>query len=443
MGDTTWRTATTVAGGCVATIAAVILTMVSPVAGLGVIAVLGLLLWAWRRPVVAASVLAFLTAAFPKAGVKVGDFPFPVFLFGLMAAVFILWLSTPRRTHPPTTVLFVGAYLTLVAAKALQFSGDGPASVFAFVAWAALPIVVLAMTTSMDSVDPRFARALQWGFLFSVLYAGVQFVGGLEATAIPALTQALGDDITEKHNVIYVQGGENFSKIPSTYHNGNIYGLAAAVFLTHAMIRLLARRGTKLDVAVAVGSVLAIGLSGSRTAILAAGAAIVILVLRRGSMRWRVGIVAIALLAAGAVLVLEPDLARRYTVDAVISSGGSGRSAIWATYLSAMTPTDLLLGADTRAGVPDGWVGVLLQIGILGVLLLIAAVVTMMKRRPEWRLILVVLFIGAVIDSSYVTFPTWFIPAALVAVTLGGRVETPTALGFPERSRRPATSLSL
>ncbi|KDA05870.1 hypothetical protein DC31_13985 [Microbacterium sp. CH12i] len=395
-----------------------IATLQQPTLGVAAVALLLFALWAWRHPVAAASTLAFLTAAFPKAGVRVADFPVPVFLFGLIVAVLIMRARSPRSPHGPVTLLIVGAFLTVAIARSLLYMQDGPAAVFAFVAWAALPVIILTLSTSMTSVDPRFIRAFQWGFLLSVAYALVQLAGGLDATAVPGLTHALGDDITEKHNIIYVTGGEDFSKIPSTYHNGNIYGLAAAFFLIFSLTRLFRGHGSRLDFATSVGAILAIGLSGSRTAIIAAAIPLFILLLQRGKLGWRMLVVAVGAVVVAGVLILEPDLAARYTIDSVLASGGSGRSAIWAQYLATMTPADFLFGTGSRAVVPDGWVGVVMQLGFVGTGLLVAAVVALMKRRPEWRIALVVLLTGAVIDSSYLTFPTWFIPAALMADTL-------------------------
>lgn len=394
------------------------LTMFTPLAGIAIVALFLFSLWAWRHPVAAASSLAFLTAAFPKAGVRLGDFPLPVFLFGLVAAVLIIAIKSKRTTHAPITALLVGGYLTAVTARSLAYLDEGPSEVFAFVAWAGLPVLMLALTSTLNDVDPRFIRAFQWGFLVSVAYAGLQFAGGLEATAVPGLTQAFGDDITEKHNVIFVDGGENFSKIPSTYHNGNIYGLAAAFFLAYSLTRILNQSHQKLDISVALGALLAIGLSGSRTAIVAAALPVFILLLRRGSLRWRIGVIVLAAAAATAVIALEPDLARRYTVDAVLASGGSGRARIWEEQLSLMSATEVIFGVDSRAVIPDGWVGFIMQLGIAGSALLILAVAGLLKRRPEWRVAVLVLLIGAVIDSSYLTFPTWFIPAAMIAGSL-------------------------
>jgi hypothetical protein len=422
-------------------VGAVLLTLSQPVIGVAVIVLLLSGLWAWHHPIAAASTLAFLTAAFPKAGVRVADFPFPVFLFGLILAVLIMWAKTPRAAHGPVTLLAVGAYLVFVTAKSAQFMGDGGASVFAFVAWAGLPIIMLAFSTSTTGFDPRFGRALQWGFLLSVAYACVQFVGGIETTAVPGLTYALGDDITEKHNVIYVESGENYSKIPSTYHNGNIYGMTAAVFLLYSTIRLLHRKGTKLDIAILVGATLAIGLSGSRTAILAAAIPVFVLLLGRGSFRWRFGIVAVTAVAAITVLTLQPDLARRYTIDAVLASGGAGRTTAWETTIASMQPLDYIFGMQSRAIVVDGWAGVLVQLGIVGVALLIVAVLTLMRRRPEWRVILLALLIGLVIDSTYITFPTWFIPAALFGLTLATDPRAPAPHPTQRRSGARAREL--
>ncbi len=370
------------------------------------------------RPFRVACLFGFLAAAFPKAGFKIDGFPFPVFLFGLVVAVALLFVTQPKRRPRTAVLVVVGVWLTFVGARTVLLLDEGAGSVFAFVAWAALPIVLLTMTTALVSVPPQWLRSFQWGFLVSAAYAVVQLVGGVTQTAISGVTFAAGDDLADKHNTIYVTGGVDFSKIPSTYQNGNIYGIVAAVFLVFTLVRLLRRRGTKLDVLVVLAAVMAIGLSGSRTAIIAAGLPILVLLLRKGSLRWRAGIVTIAVVAVMAVFTLRPGLAQRYTLDSIVSSGGSGRTRIWAEYLAQMRPGDFVFGMPDILGIPDGWVGVVIQIGYVGSVLLAVAVFALSRARPEWNLVLLVLLIGALIDSTYITFPTWFLPAALFAARL-------------------------
>lgn len=405
-------------GGAAVTAVLAGVTAMSPTYAVAGLAGAVVLVAALLRPLQVAYLFGFLAAAFPKAGVKIDGFPFPVFLFGLVIAVALLFATQPKRRPRTAVLVAVGAWLTFVGARTVLLLDEGAGSVFAFAAWAALPVVLLGMTTALVAVPPRWMRSFQWGFLVSAAYAVVQLVGGVTQTAIPGLTFAAGDDLADKHNTIYVTGGVDFSKIPSTYQNGNIYGITAAVFLVFALVRLLRGRGTKLDSLVVLAAVMAIGLSGSRTAIIAAGVPILVMLLRRGSLRWRLGIVTITVVAVLAVFTLRPGLAQRYTVDSVISSGGSGRTRIWADYLAQMRPGDFVFGMSDILGIPDGWVGVVIQIGYVGAVLLAIAVFALTRVRREWGLVLVVLVIGALIDSTYITFPTWFLPAALFASQL-------------------------
>lgn len=395
----------------------VLVTMQSAAIGLGVLAAGAFITWAIFKPYQAACTIAFFAAAFPKAGVKVGGFPFPVFLFGLLLAVVLIAIHSKRDRVPTGTVVIFGIYLTLVLARCLLIAEAGPSGIFAFIAWAALPLIVLFLMTPVSDAVPGFRRAFEYGFLVAVGYALVQFVAGIDAVAVPGLTYALGDDITEKHNVIFSDTGADFSKIPSTYQNGNIFGLVAAFFFVASMKRIVGSSATRLDWLVAAGSLGSIALSGSRTAIIAGMAGALLIFLRRGSLGRKILIIAAAIGAVWGVLALQPGLVARYSIEDLAETGGAGRSQMWAAEMARLTPVEVLFGSDERR-LSEGWVGIILQIGVVGVVLLAAAVILMLRSKPDWRVPFLVLAVGAVVDSSFQTFPTWFIPAAMTAASV-------------------------
>ncbi|MCY0905465.1 hypothetical protein [Arthrobacter sp. H14-L1] len=410
----------------------------NPVLGISLAALPFLVAVTFHHPHKTACVLGFLTAAFPKAGVKIGDFPFPVFLFGLFVAVLLIRVHQPRSRHTTTTVLALLAFLTWVFVRALQFLPSGTSSVAAFVAWAGVPLVMFAVSTTVAGDAVKFRRAIEWGFLVAVAYAVVQFFGGLESTAIPGLTHAFGDTITNKHNVIYSDNGDDFSKIPSTYQNGNIFGIVAAVFFTLAMMRIMAKKASHLDVLVLCGAAIAITLSGSRTAIVAAGIAGVILLLRGGHLGRKVAV----LMAVGAAVVvvigLQPGLFARYSVNDIASTGGAGRSTMWDLAESQMSELEFAFGTSTYR-LTEGWLGIVMQIGILGIALLCVAVVLVARKRPAMKLPLLVLVAGAIIDSTYQVFPTWFLVAALAAAEpYGGSKREEAGVHMPTRTLTPS-----
>ena len=392
-------------------LAILLVTLEMPVLGLAILAVGLFALWAFFRPLAAACTLAFLATAIPKAGIKVAGFPFPIFLLGIFISVLIISAISPRRRHGTLPLILLFAYCAWIVLRSVVFTQDGPSQTFAFLAWALLPVVLLAISTSVTSVHPSFPRAFQLGFLVSVAFALVQQVGGVQATAIPGITYAWGDDLTQKFNTITLDTGADLTKIPSTYQNGNVYGITAAVFLVVSLGKIFSRRASRLDYAVALGAVIAIVLSGSRTAIIGVALAALLLILRRGGVGRKLFMVVSAGLVVALILATQPGLLGRYSLDLLLSTGGAGRASQWAGFLSQLSLSEFLFGTSTRL-LSEGWVGIVMQIGAFGLLLLVLTVVTLVKGIRAWGAALVVLLVGAAVDSTYVVFPTWFIPAA-------------------------------
>lgn len=414
--------------GAAFTIAIAVAASANPALGVAALVVVLFIPWCIARPQTAAYVLAFLTAAFPKAGFKLGDFPLPVFLFGLIFAVLLLGL---RRKLVPigtlATILTLGWVVFVSARTLLLYTTSGFGGAAAFAAWTAGPVILLYLAARQPQADIKFRKSIEWGFLVSVAFGIVQLVGGVERTAVAGLTYAYGDDLTQKHNIIYNDSGvADYSKIPSTYQNGNIYGLVAAGIFAMALSRIVRRHGSRLDYVLVLGASLAIALSGSRTAIIAAALVVLIIVLRGGHLGVKLGIIVLLGVVAVTVVALQPGLVDRYSIDDVIDSGGSGRSAMWALGLATHPASDFWIGARVDPGI-EGWLGMLLRIGWVGVLLLAAVVSALCRGRKQLTLPLIVLTVGAIIDSSYLLFPTWFLFAALAA---GVPVERETPPSF-------------
>lgn len=413
-----------------------------PVYALVFLIVGGLILASILRPHQVGYTLAFLTAAFPKAGVKIGEFPFPVFLFGLAASLILVIVGRGRRSLPPGTTLILMSYFALVLGRTVIFLEEGVASAVAFAAWAAVPVAMTFIGVQVQDAIPKLTTAIQRGFIVAVAFGLVQFVGGVEQTAVPGLTYALGDDLTSKNNVIYVDVGEDYSKIPSTYQNGNIFGLVAAAFFAMALTRLASRRATGWQYALLVSSAIAIALSGSRTAVVAAVVAFVAVFLRGGHVGKKLTAVGLLGIAVAVVIQVQPGLVYRNSLDAVTSTGGAGRIAMWARALNEMSVIELLFGTS-RTTLVEGWLGIIMQLGIAGLALLAVSMMLLVRRRRALWLPWLVLAIGALLDSSYLLFPTWFLFAALSADGNGpgeGGTSTPPQSLQPVRDRDPHAS---
>ncbi len=386
----------------------------SPMLALAVTGAVAMGLFAYLWPMGTATTLGFLTALFPKAGVKVEGFPFPVFLFGLVLAVLLLAARRPHREGDPGEKLFL-LYLGFISLRVIVFltTGAPVANVFAFVAWSTVPAGILFLLTRSDTEYPRFVKGIEFGFVGAVLYGLLQFAFGVQRVAVAGLTYAYGDDIASKNNHIYVSGLEDFSKIPSTYQNGNIFGVVAAAIFALSFARI-SRTGRRMDYVLLVASAVAIALSGSRTAVLAAGVAFVLVYTGRGTIGRKVGVAMLIAVVVAVVLVVQPGLVERYSIANVTASRGAGRFDSWGTIANELSVVDYLIGTwGYRTG--EGWPGVVMQLGLIGGVLLGWLVWSLTTQRTFLRIGLVALLTAMIVDSSYQLFPTWFLVAALAA----------------------------
>lgn len=414
-----------VGSGLVGCAVVVLLTLTQSLLWLALPLLLLLAYAAVAHPFGTACALGFLAAALPKAGFRVGDFPVPVLLPGLLLAAFLLHVRFRAGARPRGVVVAVGLLTAWVVLRAGVHLDEGPDQVFAFVAWAFLPLLVVFWCADLG-VPPAFRRSVEAGFLLSVGYGVLQLALGIDAVAVPGVTYALGDDLDAKFNDIYVGSVVEFSKIPSTYQNGNIYGVVATVFLVLTLHRVLARGWRAYDAVLVGAAVLAVALSGSRSAVLAAAVAVPLLYLSRGRASTKIGFAAVATGSIGVALLVQPGLVRRFSVETLTSSGGSGRVDTWSDYLGSLGWQQLLLGSRDRV-IPEGWPALVNELGLVGLALLVVAYATLLRRRADFRVVLLALAAAAVVDSTFLLFPTWFLPAILTAAP------TPVASREPER----------
>src|SRR5665648_865200 len=196
---------------------------------------------------------------------------------------------------------------------------------------------LLYLGTRVELPDLRWRLAMEKGFIVAAGFGLAQWAFGIEQTKIPGLTIALGDTYATKNDVIFTGDGQNISKIMSTYQNGNIFGVVAAVFLIVSIARISDRKAARHDWLLFFSSGLAVSLSGSRTALVVAVVGIVLVFMRRGNMANKLWVGVGVVVSYGMVVWLEPALASRYTIGNLVASGGAGRTLIWARTTDAMT----------------------------------------------------------------------------------------------------------
>ncbi len=381
-------------------------------AGLVVMLSLGLI-----GPYWSVIIAGFLLTAVPKAGVKVGGFPFPFMLFGLVVAAAVILYQQRGRLDPMPQPVFVvvGVVIVWFLARAtmLAVSGASPFQLVPLAAWFVVPAVLLALAPKQAS-DVNWARAMEAGVLAACGLSVVQAIVGVERTLIPGITLAFGDDFASKHVLITTVGFGSFYKIPSSYQNGNTFGVITGFFLVTALRRILTgdrdRWNWILLSATAVASVLA----GSRTVIIAVAVASVLVMWAHGSLTHKLAIVVGVVVVALIAVRLQPGLAERFSLSSITDSQGAGRTARWRQVIDQQGLTGLGFGTSAWLTGPssEGVFGAAEQVGIFGVGALVVLALRVTRHGPlrQWRFPLVVILICFLLDSSYLLFPTLFIP---------------------------------
>lgn len=371
---------------------------------------------------------ALLSTAIPKAGYVVGGFPVPVMMLVLLAAALLL-----RWRTDPATATRRGARLGVVALVwlayrviILRLDGGSLAGALALVGWYGLPILLLLIGPALGSLrgedGARWSARLETGVMIACGFSLVQQLLGIEQTAVPGITRAVGTDYLAKP--LLFAGG---SKIPSTYQNGNVLGVITGFFFLIAAERVLGGRGRSRDGLIMAATGMATVLSGSRTVLIGLAIGLAILVFRSGLNHRTIAVFALGAAVLGVVLHFSPALADRLIGTKPSDPALIQRTAGWDNIIRTTSVSELLTGgpvwAQQRAdpGQAEGLVGAIQQVGVVG-MALVVGVFFAATRAPElrrWRLIVVPVAISLLVDSAYLVFPTLFIPLARMFAPLG------------------------
>jgi len=385
------------------------------------------------NPTIVMAVAAFLTTATPKAGVTVGAFPIPFVMLLLFVVVPILrGRAKPSPTSAGRLAAMALAWLG-ACLVGMVFNGGSLGDMAALVGWYGLPIVLLLAGPAVGSLQGeegrRWVAALEFGMLAACSFALVQQVFGIDRTTIPGLTLSAGADYSLKP--LRFVGG---TKIPSTYQNGNVFGVATGFFFLIAAHRILGGLSGRRDKVMLLATATATLLSGSRTVVLGLLLGSIILVLRSRVSRRTIGV---ALGVAGmtlCVLAFSPALADRLFTTTAQDPNVVVRTSSWSRLMAASSLSEIVVGGPTWVGdTPEdraeGVVGAVQQVGLVGMALAVAAVLAA-TSRPElrrWRLILIPVAVSLAVDSAYLVFPTLFIPLARMFAPLDHERETAPA----------------
>lgn len=380
------------------------------------------------------AVTGVLSSAIPKAGVVVGGFPLPVMMFALLLVGLLLrWRADESRAERRGTRIGVVALAWLIYRLVMMhLDGGDLGQALALAGWYALPIVLLLVGPAPGSLrgdrGAQWVRYLESGLIFACGFSVVQQLGGIERTALPGVTRAIGADYSQKP--LAFAGG---SKIPSTYQNGNILGVVTAFFFLVAADRVLRGRGRRRDTAILGATAVASVLSGSRTVLIGLGVGMGVLILRSGLNRRTVAICVLAIAAFTTVLSASPALSRRITGTKASDPALAIRTLIWKQVIRETSVAEGLIGGSVWAqrrldpGLGEGMIGAVQQVGIVGMVLFISVFMTA-TSSPEmrrWRIFMIPIGISLLVDSAYLVFPTMFLPIARMFAPLTPDSEPP------------------
>ena len=362
---------------------------------------------------------AVLTAAVPKAGVVVGGLPLPAMMFVLILATVMLRLRTGHTKNPGYRIALMTMLWLSYRLLSLYLDGGSPANVAALAGWYGLPVLLLLIGPALGSlpnpIGRRWERGLENGILVACGFSLVQQLLGLERSAIPGITRAVGVDYAAKP--LAFEGG---SKIPSTYQNGNILGVVTAVFFLVSTDRVLRGRGSQRDKLIMAATAIATILSGSRTAVIGLVLGLGLLMLRAGLRRQTLVTAALCTFVVGLTLKLSPALSRRLSGTSASDPALTQRTEFWSFLLQTTSIPEMLIGGSAWAhpleppGLAEGTIGAVQQVGIIGMALFVAVFLTATSpaHLRRWRVLLIPVAISMVVDSAYLVFPTLFLPLA-------------------------------
>jgi hypothetical protein len=368
-------------------------------------------------------VLLAAATAIPKAGFDVAGIPIPFMFVALFGGLFLLsetrqppWLIDPF-------VLLLTAWGTLVAAR-ITMSSSSLSEPVAVLGWLLLPLA-LVFLSSLRRVDGRRAMVAMFvGVRIAIAYGFVQLAFGVKEVAVPGITLAIGENLDDKPLKIFLDDF-TFWKIPTTYQNGNNFGVIAAccfaIALSHPKLYRSAR-WQLLDLCLFLSAIL---LAGSRTVFIGwAISTVVIFAMRSVVDRPTTVKIVIGTVAAAVVtLALQPGLLRRFSPSSLTERSGAGRTKGWSRLVDDHSILDWIIGStgwarsndDTALGLTEGWGGISQQVGIIGLVLLVVVWVRYVRPVRAGFAIVIPVAVSAVVDSAYLVFPTLFIPAAFVA----------------------------
>lgn len=210
----------------------------------------------------------FVTTTFPKAGVQPGNLPLTLNL-ALLALLLLTGLPTALRAleaFPGAVSWYAwlvgfGVYSTFIAWQ------EG-ASLYSVAQGVTVMVSPLAALAAFRLPAHRSLTIVGWAVVVTSGYALIQFLFGITDTSVAGVTFTMGQDLNAKP-IGYSADADTALKMPSTYQNGNSFGIFAALAV---MLMLMwhpeTQRLRRLRVLAIVSGIVGLLLCGSRSIVI-------------------------------------------------------------------------------------------------------------------------------------------------------------------------------
>lgn len=177
----------------------------------------------------------FFNICFPKAGIKVKGIPLTVgnICLGILIISFILKTLINNKLKLNKTsyiLLFSSGYFLTRFLIVLFSSKNNFIDIFQYIIPLVIyPIIFIIGVNIIDTKEKleKILKIIVWGFFFIATYGLLQYILGIDTIAIPGIT-VNWSDYSEFGTYWYLRknnGVSEYSKIFSTYQNGNLLGV--------------------------------------------------------------------------------------------------------------------------------------------------------------------------------------------------------------------------
>lgn len=368
-------------------------------------------------------IYAFICMAFPKAGILVGGLPLnlstvllPFILFHYRC--YIIELS--RKYKIFFNILYVFIFSAIIAT--LLNINVAPALTLAITLIQVLSpfCIALGYNTNYDKAIKLIAISL----CIVGGYALLQYLFGIEETAIYGLNIAYGDSFADKP-IGYGFGGRDALKMPSTYQNGNAAGLFYALAIPCVISWKAKDKKNKVIkfISIALG-IIGISMSGSRSIIIPFVFITPFIIkniydklIYKKQLLFHMIIIVAVLLCTAYFIFFNIEyltyMIDRYIITTISDPTGSGRTTLYESYinnLNNMNITELIksifIGMSwNKCHWIEGVVYNLQYYGLINFIsfniILLIAVFKLIRKNYLVSLGIICVYVAFVIDASF------------------------------------------